>query len=248
MSLHILNDLRLWRLLLRTTLCTSWILLSGGCMFWNSSGVTERVTSIPSEEHKFVLGSTNVVSVPPPSDISTRVIEMQRRLDEMTELLTAANQQQYDLQHKDGQLQSVEKKAQWSDALAIEVKTLAAKTEALNTELAESKKTQAEMNAKIAFLHSRTNELEHTIAEISGKLGPIEDTMRTLRMGNFEYYTVHPGDTCKSIAAQPLIYGDESKQSVIRQANKGQVADLDNLATGEVLIIPRPKGEAVHEL
>ena len=248
MSLHILNDLRPGRLLLRIALCTTWILLSGGCMLWRSSGVTERVSSLPSGERKPVLGSTNVVAGTPPAEVSSRVIEMQHRIDDLSEMLAASYQQQYDLQHKDGELQSVEKKAQWSDALVIELKTLSAKTETLNTELTESKKTLAEMTAKMGGLHARTNELEHTIAEITGKLGPIEDTMRTLRMGNFEYYTVHPGDTCKSIAAQPLIYGDETKQTAIRQANRGQVADLDNLAPGEVLIIPRPKGEAVHEL
>ena len=248
MSLHILNDLRAGQWLLRSVLCTTWILLAGGCMLGHSSGVTERVSPLAPAEHKPVLINTNVVAATPPVETSSRVIEMQHRIDELAEMLAASYQQQYDLQHKDGELQAMEKKAQWSDALNLELKTLSAKTETLNTELAENKKLLAEMTAKAAVLHARTNELEHTIAEITGKLGPIEDTMRQLRMGNFEYYTVHPGDTCNSIAAQPLIYGDEAKQTAIRQANRGQVPDLDNLTPGEVLIIPRPKGEAVREL
>ena len=191
--------------------------------------------------------ATNVLSIAPQVDVSTRIIEMQNRIDELAELLTIANAQQYEMQQKDGRLQSMEKKAQLCDALALELKTISAKTESLNTELAENKKTMAEMTAKIAFLHSRTNELEQTIAEVTGKIGPIEDTMRTLRMGNFEYYTVHPGDTCNSVAALPYIYGDETKSTMIRQANRGQVADLNNLTPGEVLIIPRPKGEAAHD-
>ena len=217
-------------------------------MLWNSP-VTERVSSIPSgePEPKLVLGSTNIMYVAPQEEVSTRIIEMQHRMDDLAELLTMASAQQYE-SHKEGPLQSVEKKAQWSDAMALELHAAASKTEALNAELAESKKTVAEMSAKMALLHARTNDLERALAELSGKLGPIEDTMHTLRMGNFEYYTVHPGDTCKSIAAQPFIYGDESKQTLIRQANRGQVADLDNLTPGEALIIPRPKGEAVHEL
>ena len=141
----------------------------------------------------------------------------------------------------------MEKKAKWSDALAIELRALSAKTEALNAEITESKNAVAQMSAKLTFLHSRTNELEMVIAELTGKLGPIEDTMRTLRIGNYEYYTIHPGDTCKSIAAQPYIYGDEARHTLIRQANREQVSDLDNLTPGEVLIIPRLKGDAIRE-
>ena len=213
-------------------------------MFWKAP-VAERVSSIPANEPKVV--STNVTSLAPQIDVSTRVIEMQHRIDEMSDLLTMDYAQQADSQAIAGQIQSVEKKAQWSEALALEVRSLTAKTDALNTELAESKKALAEMKARIAFLHARTNELEQALSDVSSKIGPIEDTMRTLRMGNFEYYTVHPGDTCKSIAAQPFIYGDESKHTLIRQANRGQVTDLDHLTPGESLIIPRPKGETLHE-
>lgn len=246
MSLHILNAQRLWRVATRPVLCTAW-LLCGGCMFW-SSPVTERVTPIPASEPKYTLGRTNISAVAPQGDVSTHMIEMQHRIEELSELLALSCAQQNELQHKEGQLQAVEKKAVWSDALAQELNTLTTKTDALKSELAESKKTITDLNNRMAFLHARTNELEQTLSELTGKMGPLEDTMRTLRMGNFEYYTVHPGDSCKSIAALPYIYSDESKQSMIRQANRGQVADLDNLTPGEVLIIPRPKGEAVHEL
>ncbi len=246
MSLHFLYAHRFWRVLLRTAFCAIWLQLPSGCMLWRSP-VTKRVADLPSGNSKVVFGCTNVTYVAPQDDVSTRALEMQHRIDELTELLTIAYAQQFESQQKEGQLQSMEKKAKWSDALAIELRALSAKTEALNAEITESKNAVAQMSAKLTFLHSRTNELEMVIAELTGKLGPIEDTMRTLRIGNYEYYTIHPGDTCKSIAAQPYIYGDEARHTLIRQANREQVSDLDNLTPGEVLIIPRLKGDAIRE-
>ena len=52
-------------------------------------------------------------------------------------------------------------------------------------------------------------------------------------------YIVKRGDTLKSIAAKPQIYGDSSKWNVIYKANKAKIKDPTHLIAGQILVIPR---------
>ena len=52
-------------------------------------------------------------------------------------------------------------------------------------------------------------------------------------------YVVKRGDTLKSIAAKPEIYGDSSQWTRIYKANKGKIKDPMHLIEGQVLVIPR---------
>lgn len=54
-------------------------------------------------------------------------------------------------------------------------------------------------------------------------------------------YTVQPGDTLSKIASK--VYGDSRKADVIFDANKHQLADVDSLTIGQVLVIPEQKPE-----
>jgi nucleoid-associated protein YgaU len=226
-------------------LCLGTFLLVGGCLFSSPNPVTERISRAPAT---LPICQTNRSQGALAEDSSLRLQEMQQRIVELTEMLAAAANQPYDKRPDVGLVQTVEKKAKWGDALAAELNALNARTEAMRNELSESQKAIAVMGASINYLHARTNELAQSLTDISDKLTPIEANMRMLRLGNYEYYTVRPGDTCKSIAAQPFVYGDETKHILIRQSNREQVADLDHLVPDTVLIIPRPAATAVHEL
>jgi nucleoid-associated protein YgaU len=46
----------------------------------------------------------------------------------------------------------------------------------------------------------------------------------------------------------PMIYGDATLQTLIRQVNRGLVSDMDNLKPGEILIIPRLKRSSCDDL
>ncbi len=221
------------------------LLLASGCLSTPGKPVTDRISSAPRTNASH---QTSNVPQPLQQDVSTQILEMQHHIDELSLLLTTVCARP-DTPTQPGveRLQALEKRAQWSDALALELHTANVKIEPLTTELAQQQQLAAELRAKIALLHSRTNELEQSVVDLASKLKPMQDAMQMLRMGNYDYYSVRRGDTCQSIAAQPGIYGDESKHLLIRQANRGQVADLDHLAPDELLIIPRPKGDATHE-
>lgn len=220
------------------------LLLTGGCLFSSPNPVTERVSSVPTP-HLAALDATPAAI---PEDSSLRLLEMQQRIEEMTELLAAASARPNDQGGREGLIQALENKARKGNALAAELNALNSKTESAQENLTANLKIISAMTLSIKQLHARTNELELAISDIAGKLVPMEENLRMLRLGNYEYYTVRAGDTCKSIAAQQFVYGDETKHVLIRQANRDQVTDLDHLAPDTVLIIPRPAIAAVHEL
>lgn len=103
-------------------------------------------------------------------------------------------------------------------------------------ELAEENKA---LKVQVEELVSATNQLSAQVAVLQKESEPIKEALTLIRKGKFEYYQIKEGDTCESIAAKPSIYNDARKQILIRQANRGGVADLDQLVPGEVLVIPR---------
>lgn len=245
MSLDLHKSQRTGRFLAGSAIVYGALVLCGGCASTKSEPVTARISSAPGTNTSQQAGN---VPRPLSQEVSTQIIDLQQRLDELSQLLATIPPRGDNLRPADQErLQALEKKAQWSDALAMELHNANAKTETLYTELAASRKRIAELRSALTHLQGRTNDLEQKVADLSNKVDPMQETLRILRSGNYEYYTVRRGDTCKSIAAQPSIYGDESKHLLIRQANRGQVADLDHLTPEELLIIPRPKGDTSHE-
>lgn len=223
---------------------TGLLLLTGGCLFSSPNPVAERISRAPAT----LPASHASTPAALPDDSSLRLLEMQQRMEELTELLAAASARPADRSAREGLIQAMENKARKGEVLAAELNALNGKTESAQEELAANLKTITAMTTTIKQLHARTNELELAIADIAEKLVPMEENLRMLRLGNYEYYTVRAGDTCKTIAAQPFVYGDETKHVLIRQANRDQVTDLDHLVPDTVLIIPRPAITAVHEL
>jgi DNA repair exonuclease SbcCD ATPase subunit len=221
------------------------LLLTSGCLFSSHNPVTERISSSPATRPA-VTTAGNPTTLQ--DDAGIRLMEMQQRIEELTELLATTSARPANKRPEEGLLQALEQKAKRGDAITAELNTIQAKTEAMRTERNECQKAITTMESQMKLLQARTNELAQTLIELTSKLTPLEENIRMLRLGNFEYYTVRAGDTCKSIAAQQFVYGDETKHILIRQANREQVADLDNLVPATVLIIPRPNQNAVHEL
>ena len=141
-----------------------------------------------------------------------------------------------------GKLHALERKARERDVFQARVKTSEATIAGLMEQLAVQQKHVDAQASEILGLRKETNELSVAIQNIKEEVAPLKQALDVIRFGNYEYYTVLMGDTCRSIAAEPMIYGDPAKHSLIRQANRTNVADLDALAPGEVLIIPRLRG------
>ncbi len=81
-----------------------------------------------------------------------------------------------------------------------------------------------------ASLHKANDELRREIASLRSQSPTRTTTVRQ--------YAVRRGDTLKTIAASPSIYGDSRKWIVIYQANKDKVRDPNKLTPGQVLVIP----------
>lgn len=140
---------------------------------------------------------------------------------------------------EEGYLEKLERKAlayeAASSAIAERDRALAVLQEEVNELRAENGLLKTEVKA----LATATNELTASIEILRKESEPLKEALTLIRKGKFEYYQIKEGDTCESIAAKPSIYNDSKKHILIRQANRGGVADLDNLAPGEVLVIPR---------
>jgi len=105
-----------------------------------------------------------------------------------------------------------------------------------------------ELRARLAEMKGETNRLHTTVAQLKAELCDRESMIGVLRLSTFEYYEVRTNDTCESIVMNPMIYGDATLQTLIRQVNRGLVSDMDNLKPGEILIIPRLKRSSCDDL
>jgi len=79
-------------------------------------------------------------------------------------------------------------------------------------------------------LQKANDELKQQVSSLRSKLPSRTSTVRQ--------YTVRRGDTLKTIAGSPSIYGDSRKWILIYQANRDKVRDPNNLKAGQVLAIP----------
>lgn len=138
-----------------------------------------------------------------------------------------------------GMLKDLERKAMAYDSLSTKLELKDQMIEKLRMELQTAQSAITNQQAEIVCLVTTTNELGACIKKLTEEKAPLKEALDVLRLGKYEYYQIEDKDTCESIAAKPSVYGDASKHTLIRQANKGNVANLDKLVPGEVLIIPR---------
>jgi|GEM_PF-6274542 len=129
----------------------------------------------------------------------------------------------------------------------------AAATDAMAKELAQRNQDVAELKAKLAImlpdgnpflsendkLLAQIGEMSNTVGRMSMEIQGLRATIDQLLLGNFEYYEVKEGDTFELISAQPLVYGDSSRQGWLKQANAGRMGLNGVLKPGQIIVIPR---------
>lgn len=138
-----------------------------------------------------------------------------------------------------GYFEELQRKALAYEAASSAIDQRERTIEKLKKELCALESLKTSLEQQVLELSASTNELTEKVAKLQKENEPIREALDLIRKGKFEYYQVREGDTCESIAAQPGIYNDSAKSILIRQANRGGGSDLDNLAPGEVLVIPR---------
>lgn len=146
-----------------------------------------------------------------------------------------------------GKLKDLERKAMEYDSISTKLELKDQLIEKLKMELKAAQNAITNQQAEIVYLVSKTNELVTSMSLMTKEKAPLKEALDVLRLGKYEYYQIEENDTCESIAAKPSIYGDALKHTLIRQANKGHVTDLDKLVPGEVLIIPRVTVSERHD-
>ena len=138
-----------------------------------------------------------------------------------------------------GMLADLLEKARKADLLSMEVSKV-------RTELEKVKQQRDALMKQVENLEKKEEIATETIKTYTAtsekwktKAEGLKETIERLLLGEFEYYEVKYGDSLQSIAANPMIYGSPSRAVWLRQVNDGRVKHLDNLAPGEVLIVPR---------
>lgn len=139
--------------------------------------------------------------------------------------------------HSSGQLGAVEYRALLAQSLTQQVEELKLEAEGLRKQIEERDKKLREAYDDLAQSRKEADKLRKTIAESEKEMQQREQLLSVFRRGSFEYYEVAPGDTLDSIAANPMVYGDATRATWIRQANT--LPDQELLVPGMVLIIPR---------
>ena len=139
--------------------------------------------------------------------------------------------------HSSGQLGAVEYRALLAQSLTQQVDELKAEAAELRKQIEERDRKLREAYDDLAQSRKEADKLRKTIAESEKEMQQREQLLSVFRRGSFEYYEVSPGDTLDSIAANPMVYGDATRATWIRQANT--LPDQELLVPGMVLIIPR---------
>jgi small-conductance mechanosensitive channel len=167
-------------------------------------------------------------------DLSARVSSLERQLVGAKNIMLESGR------GKDiGYLEELERKARAYESASLAIADRDKSIDELKKELAAIEKTKTVLEEQVRQLSSATNSMAARISAMEDERNPFKEALKLIRKGKFEYYQIKPGDTCESIAAQPTMYNDASKHVLIRQANRGGVADLDNLVPDEILVIPR---------
>ncbi len=109
-------------------------------------------------------------------------------------------------------------------------------------DLAQAERTSAAN--EVARLNKAVNSYASTNSSLQKAYDELKKENATLRSqskgqaSRVRYHTVRRGETLKTIAGYPSVYGDSSKWVVIYQANKDKIRDPNKLTPGQVLIIP----------
>lgn len=174
---------------------------------------------------------------------------LQQDLNRLKLALTTTQGQLTDMRAKynPGRLLELEKKAMAYGYLKDQVNLQDRKIQELERQLAEEKCLTTLQAEEILKLKAGTANSTQKEDELTKQIKDLNEVIYQLKRGNYEYYEVKEGDTVESIAALPMIYGDESKAEQLRQWNKDQVNDVANLKAGEVLLIPRFKHSGVYQ-
>ncbi len=140
-----------------------------------------------------------------------------------------------------GSLGAVEYRALLAQSLSMQVEELKGQSASLKQELADREVVLNETLDLLAKSRKEVETLQASLAEWERELEKRDKMLAMFRRGTFEYYEVLPGDTLESIAANPMVYGNASREMWLRQANS--LSEKEALDPGTVLIIPRyPEG------
>lgn len=143
-------------------------------------------------------------------------------------------------------LGALEYRAILGQALVQRVEELMEERESLETQLAETHERISKLNQELEQRNTVIVELRDKVAERDEELKKQNQLLSIFRSGSFEYYEVRSGDTLRSIAANPMVYGDAQRAVWLKQANALEVSD--ELAPGSILIIPRFPEGVIHDL
>ncbi len=176
---------------------------------------------------------------PDAGDNRSTYLEIQQTLDEMLAFSLGEEKPDAEVKQAFGKLSELLDKASQSEKLVREVDELWKEVDQLRKQVArmdeELKATRTERDEVLRQLEAFTAQSEKWDAVTAG----LRETIERLILGEYEYYEVKEGDTIQGIAANPMVYGDVTRAAWLRQVNEGVVKNLDNLRTGEVLVVPR---------
>ena len=140
-----------------------------------------------------------------------------------------------------GSLRAVEYRALLAQSLSEQLEAMKVESAGMKQQLAAQ---EAQLKDTLDLLAQSRKEVESLQANLAAREQELEKRDKLLaifRRGTFEYYEVLAGDTLESIAANPMVYGDASREVWLRQANS--LSEKEKLEPGAVLIIPRyPEG------
>ncbi len=174
--------------------------------------------------------------------------EIQQMLDDMLALFPVDEQEGAPTPKAGyGMLAELLEKAAKADALAREVDEVRAEHERVQKQRDALKKEVEAIQAELRAKAEKIQACKDDAAKWKTKATGLRETIERLLLGEFEYYEVKDGDSLQGIAANPMVYGDPARAAWLRQVNDGRVKHLDNLAPGEVLIVPRFPRNGTYE-
>lgn len=143
-------------------------------------------------------------------------------------------------------LRVLEQRALLAQSLAFHVEVLEGRLDALREEKRELEEEAATLRAERDTLAVERDELRKEVASLQREQNRMNQLLVMFRSGDFEYYEVREGDTTKSIAANPMVYGDAGRSIWIEHANSLDASKP--LVPGTVLVIPRFSRGVTHDL
>lgn len=168
-----------------------------------------------------------------------RMRELQKRVD----LLTGRNDhmmlQGGGKNSAFGQLSRLKEKATLVEKMEREVEKIRLENKHLQKQNEQLLAQVDSSQEKLIVAQGAADDLQRKNEQLKEKNKGLRATISRLLLGEFEYYEVKTGETLQTIAANPMIYGDASRASWLRQANEERVPNINHLRDGDMLIVPR---------